>query len=487
MTHSEIERELRERGREIMRLMLQGYLDSRASEEAAEPVIDAQNVERTSKRQQERALETEFGTVSVERVGYGGPPGGESLHPLDAALNLPKERYSHELRRRAAEEAAKSSFDEVVEALSRHTGAHVGKRQVEQLVVRAARDFDAFYEDRQRRADSNTTAGSIVVLTFDGKGVVMRQQDLREATRKAAERRRHRCKTRLSKGEKRNAKRMSTVASVYTLEPYVRTPEQVARTLAPVHEAVEGRRPRPENKRVWARLEKTPEEVIEGAFHEAFRRDPKRERLWVAQVDGNPTQIEILETLARKHRIALTIVLDVIHVLEYLWKGGRVFLEEGTQELEHWVNERFLRVLQGNCCEVASEITASAIQSKLDAKQTKPVEDCARYLRDHKKYLAYETCLSKGLPIATGVIEGACRHLIKDRMDVTGARWSLKGAEAVLRLRALRSSHDFDEYWAFHEKREYELNHVARYLRGKVPILNGSRTTNGKPTLVIVK
>jgi len=487
MTHSEIERELAKRGREIMRLLLQGYLDSRAREEACGPVRDAHNVERTCKRHNERELETEFGTVSVERVGYGGSAGVESLHPLDAQLNLPEERYSHELRRRAAEEAAKTSYDEVVESLSRNTGAQIAKRQVEQLVIRAAQDFEAFYADREARTDVDGPCGSILVLTFDGKGVVMRKQDLREATRKAAERRRHKCASRLSKGEKRNAKRMSTVASVYALQPYVRTAEQVARTLAPVHEVEQGRRPRPENKRVWASLEKTPKEVMEDAFQEASRRDPDREKIWVAQVDGNPTQIEILEELARRHGMELTIVLDVIHVAEYLWKAGRAFCEEGTEDLESWVRERFLKVLQGKCCEVASEIVSRAIQSEFDSKQSEPVECCANYLVEHTKYLAYDEYLAKGLPIATGIIEGACRHLIKDRMDVTGARWSLKGAEAVLRLRALRSSHDFDEYWAFHETQEYQRNHAARYCRGEVPTLKQPQTTGSKPALTVIK
>jgi hypothetical protein len=487
MNHSELERELAQRGREIMRLMLQGYLETRARDEACGPVRDAQNVEHTGKRQHTRKLETEFGTVSVERVGYGGPTGVESLHPLDAALNLPKERYSHELRRRAAEEAAKTSFDEVVESLKRNTGARIAKRQVEQLVIRAAQDFDAFYAGRQAGTDSSAHSGSILVLTFDGKGVVMRKQDLREATRKAAERRRHKCASRLSKGEKRNAKRMSTVASVYTLAPYVRTAEQVARTLAPVHEAVSGRRPRPEKKRVWASLEKSPKEVMEDAFQEASRRDPNREKIWIAQVDGNPTQIEILQELAGTHGIDLTIVLDLIHVAEYLWKAGRAFRAEGTPDLESWVRERFLKVLQGKGCEVASEIVARSIERELDSKQRELVDCCAQYLLKHKDYLAYDRYLEKGLPIATGVIEGACRHLIKDRMDLTGARWSLKGAEAVLRLRALRSSRDFDEYWAFHEKQEHQRHHVARYFRGEVPTLREPQTIHGKPALTVIK
>ena len=78
-----------------------------------------------------------------------------------------------------------------------------------------------------------------------------------------------------------------------------------------------------------------------------------------------------------------------------------------------------------------------------------PIDWC---LIKNKKRLAYDTALADGLPIASGVIEGACRHLINDRLDITGARWSLAGAEAMLKLRSLKSSGDFDEYWSFHKK-----------------------------------
>jgi hypothetical protein len=115
------------------------------------------------------------------------------------------------------------------------------------------------------------------------------------------------------------------------------------------------------------------------------------------------------------------------------------------------------------------------------------VDTCARYLRNHSAYLRYDDYLAQGLPIATGVIEGACRHLVKDRMDVTGARWSLTGAEAVLRLRALRSSHDFDEYWVFHETREYERTHQALYAGGIVPSTNASLPARKRAHLRVIK
>lgn len=112
---------------------------------------------------------------------------------------------------------------------------------------------------------------------------------------------------------------------------------------------------------------------------------------------------------------------------------------------------------------------------------------CANYLKTYAPYLRYNRYLAQGFPIATGVIEGACRHLVKDRMDVTGARWSLAGGEAVLRLRALRSSQDFDEYWNFHEAREYERNHQALFADGFVPPTISPRRSNKRPQLKILK
>lgn len=488
MKHSELERELEKQGRELMRQLLQDHLDLRSPGEAEGPVRDADGLERTQSRPHERKLETVFGTVSVQRQGYGAD-GAKSLHPLDAELNLPPERYSHELRHRAAEEASKNSFDETVESLSHHTGAHIGKRQVEELVVRAAQDFTGFYETRRETSDAEPESGcgSVLVVTCDGKGVVMRPEGLRDATRKAAERSKHKLKSRLSKGEKRNRKRMATVASVYTIQPHVRTPEQVARGLAPVREAQKPR-PRPENKRVWASLEKEPEQVIEEAFREATHRDPSHERSWVALVDGNKTQIRLLKKFAAKYEVKLTIVVDVIHVLEYVWKAGLALHKEGTAELETWVHERLLNILRGRCSHVAAGMRRSATRRKLTAKQRKPIDKCAGYLLKYKHYLAYHDYLAAGLPIATGVIEGACRHLICDRMDRTGARWGLQGAEAVLRLRALRSSHDFDEYWAFHEDQEYRRNHASRYADAEVPATkNKRRRSEDKPHLTRIK
>ena len=477
MTHSELERWIEQEGREVMRQLLQGHLDLRGPAEAVEEVRDADGGERTSQRLHLRTLATVFGAVTVDRFGYRAE-GHASLHPVDGELNLPAERYSLEVRRHVAEHAAQSSFEATQTMLEARTGTAVPKRQVEELVARAgnAADFEQFYATH---APAEGPSGALLVITTDGKGVVMRHADLRDATKQAAARSRHKLGKRLSRGEKRNRKRMATVAAVYNVAPFVRTPEQVAGVMAPVHAADGAPRPRPEHKRVWASLEKPPQAVIEEAFEDGERRDPEHKKQWVAVVDGNEEQLKHLHTSARRHKVGLTIVLDIIHVVEYLWKAAYVFHPQATPEAERWVSERLLQVLRGRAGYVAGGIARSATRRRIRRAKRKAADDCVRYLLHHKAYLHYDTYLAAGFPIASGVIEGACRHLVRDRMDVTGARWSLKGADAVLRLRALRSSGDFDDYWRFHEARELNRNHLARYADGRLP-----RTRNSHLTVV---
>jgi len=483
MTHSDLERELEKKGRELMRKLLQEHLESRSPGKSAHPVRSADGVDRSHIRLQGRTLETIFGTVSVERAGYG-QGGSRSLHPLDAELNLPERKYSLELSRRVAEESAKGSYDEACESIARSTGTHVPKRQMEEIVRGAAQDFDAFYHRRQEHPAQGEQKGSIMALSVDGKGVVMRTEDLREQTRKAAKVRKHKMGARLSKGEKKNAKRMATVASVYTIAPFVRKPEELLFENHPARSQTP--RPRPEQKRVWASLKKSPEEVIEEVFKEADYRDPKHQKPWIGLVDGNKQQIHLLRHAAKIKGIDLTLIVDVIHVIEYLWDAGRAFHPTGS-ELEGWVRVRLLEILQGKAGYVAGGMRRSATLRNLAPEARKSVDVCANYLLTYAPYLKYHQYLAQGFPIATGVIEGACRHLVKDRMEVTGARWSLDGAEAILRLRALRSSHDFNEYWTFHEAQEYERNHRSLYAGGIVPPTIKPRNSRNRGHLKIVK
>ncbi|MGH6803428.1 MAG: ISKra4 family transposase [Methyloceanibacter sp.] len=471
MTHSELEQFLDLDGRELLRLMLQAHLDERGPGAVTEPVLDAIGQPHTHQRFHSRSIKTIFGAVTITRQGYGGRE-LESLHPLDAELNLPPENYSHPLQRRLAEAAAKESYDEVLTTISNQTGVRVPKRQAEESIRRSAQAFELFYQEQRAQGAREVKATSqILVMTADGKGVPMLKADLREATRKAAEELRPRLDHHVAVDKKSHTKRMGTVAAVYTIAPFVRTPEEIVRELSPVHEA-QPARPRPEDKRVWASVKHPPETIIHEAFEEARRRDPKQTKQWVALVDGNQTQLGLLLVAAEDYGVGLALILDLIHVLEYLWKAARALHAEGDRAAEVWVRKRLAEILRGHSSRVAAGMTRSATLRGLSTLERAPIDACAGYLLKYREFLRYDQYLAAGYPIATGVIEGACRYLVKDRMEITGARWSLEGAEAVLRLRSLRASGDFDEYWKFHLRQEYKRNHQARYEKGQVPLPN---------------
>src|SRR6266545_1005997 len=284
----------------------------------------------------------------------------------------------------------------------------------------------------------------VLVLSFDAKGVVMRPDGLRAATAKAAAS--QKLVTRLSKGEKRNRKRMAEVAAVYDLTP-------VARTVADILPDADDERPVPHpapaaaGKWLCASVTDDAAAVIAAGFAEACRRDPDHQRTWVALVDGNTHQIDRIRAEAHARNVVVAVVVDFIHVLEYVWKAAWCFHPEGDPRAERRVRTQARQILAGRAGIVAAAIRRKATYHGLDPGGRRNADTAAAYLLAKKPYLDYPTALHKGWPIATGVIEGACRHLVKDRMDITGARWGLPGAEAILKLRALISNGDFERYW----------------------------------------
>ncbi len=464
LAHEELEVRLAADARDLTRQLLQDHLDLRAAREVrSDAVTDAEDVAHSAVEEgHHRPLETVFGEVTVTRLAYRAK-GAENLHLQDATLNLPVERHSHGLRELAAIEATRGSYEEAQSAIERHCGVALGKRQVEGLVRRAAVDVIAFYEGSERPGADKLDA---LVISADGKGIVMRPDALRPATRKAAAIATHKLKTRLSKGEKRDRKRMAELAVVYDAAPVTRSAADI---LARGEDAPKAPGPVAKAKWLTASVVEDAKTVIMSAFDESERRDPDHLRPWVALVDGAVHQIEVITAEAKARGLTIHITCDFIHVLEYLWAAAWSFFDEGDPAAEAWVAEKGLAILEGKAGIVAGAIRRKATTLGLDPQRRKKADECASYLEHKRPYLDYPKALEQGWPIATGVIEGSCRYIVRDRFDITGARWSLDGAEAVLKLRAVRANGDWAAYWCHHLAKEKQRVHASRYADGIIP------------------
>jgi hypothetical protein len=461
MPFEEIEQQVMVRGRELLRKTTQHVMDARA---AAEPrrarVTGADGMPRTrAERGHARTMVTWFGPVVIRRLAYRAP-GAANLHPADAALNLPARRYSWAVQRAAVRYALAGSYEQAQLWLQELTGVAVGKQQLEQILAEAARDAPGFYPSRPAVL---APAGLPLAISADGKGVAMRPGALRaEAARKARKRTKAFGK-RLGTGQKAGHKRIAETGAVFDVVPpdVPRTPEQILGR-APGEPA---RGPEAVNRWYTADITASRAETIAAVFDQAERRDPGHARTWIALVDGDVHQIEVIRAQADGRDLSVMILVDFIHVLEYLWKAAWCFHPPQHPAAEDWVTAQGLDILHGRVTEVINRIRqlATAHPPRPGSEHDKIIRTTLAYLAAKHPWMDYPRALAAGWPIATGVIEGACRHLVADRMGITGARWSLPGAQAMLWLRALRANGDLNAYWTCHIEREHQRNHLSRY------------------------
>jgi len=462
----QVEVRVAERGRELLRMVLQHVLDGPAAgERRLAGVADAQGVGRPwAERGHARTVVSGVGPVTVRRLAYRGA-GAPNLYPRDLALNLPARRYSWQVQQQVVRYALAGSYEQAGQWLRAGTGVSVGKQQLEQIVLEAAADAQAFYA---RAAPAAGPPGLPLVLSADGKGVAMRPEARRR--RSAAVPRTKTFGKRLGTGEKTGHKRMAETGVVFDALPAGqprRTPEQVMTRPA----GSPSGSPRAVNRWYTVDITASRAATISAVFDEAERRDPRHQRTWLALADGDQHQINAIRAQAARRGITITILVDFIHVLEYLWKVAWCFHPARGPAAETWVTTQALAILHGHAPAVIDLIRqlAASHPPRPGGEHERLIAVTLTYLTNKQPYLDYPRALENGWPIATGVIEGACRHLINDRMGITGARWGLPGAEAILRLRAIRANGDLDTYWAHHIEQERQRNHLSRYQPAHTP------------------
>ena len=378
-----------------------------------------------------------FGKVRFARH-YFATPGHSGCCPLDAALSLPEHCYSDLLREWAAFGTTDASYRESQTGLERILGRQLSLQAIETGVHADARDVPAFYA-QPPEPGAPAPLGPILVVQADGKGVPQAQV-LADVPRE-----------RLGKGQKRSKKKEAVVTSLYSIAPYHRTPADVVAALmqdpCPPELAP---RPRPVAKEVHATLDGKTVALTRLQQRAAPRgRAPDQQR--VALTDG----AEALQAQLLAHFPTHTLVLDIIHATEYLWDAANALLGETHPARKGWVRRRLEQVVRGATMPVIAELEATAQDTALTETQRRVVLKTAGYYRRNQAYMHYDLYLARGWPIGTGVVEGACGHLVKDRMEQAGMRWTPGGAQAVLDLRAVRLNGDWDAYWQYHRQQQH--------------------------------
>jgi len=470
-------------GRELLRGLVQLALDGQAGREVRLAQVTGQDgvARARAERGHARTIVTTLGAVKVRRIGYrSGIKGVPSLFPRDAVLNLPPLGYSWGLQRLAEMFCRSGSYEQGHEFVRAATGVSVGKRQLEQVTIAAAADAERFYQDRDRDQAAVSAAGGQepgqgqepageqglppLGISGDGKGVAMLPGARRRRT-KAPEQKVRRFDKRAGTGEKKGCKRMAETGAVFDVVPEPRTPEQVMR---PGGSTAKKEPPRAQDRWYACDITAGRDVTVGKVFDQADRRDPGRRRTWIALVDGDNHQLSLFQAQAAARGITLFILIDFIHVLEYLWKAAWCFHPPRDPAIEDWVIAQGLDILHGRVSEVIARIVRLAEDHPPSpgSEHARNIRKTLHYLQAKQAFMDYPRALAQGWPIATGVIEGACRHLVADRMGITGARWSLPGAQAMLWLRAINASGDTSAYWDWHITQEHQRNHLSRYQPG---------------------
>jgi hypothetical protein len=397
-----------------------------------------------------RSYQSIFGVYELNRAVYGTREGQKiEFVPLDQRLQLPESGYSYVLQAWDQALGVEQAFSRIDETISMILGFNQPVDSLERMNRHMARDVESFRVSRPMPPAEEE--GEIIVVTADNKGIPMRRPaDQRPVGS-------HR-----KKGEKANKKQMATVGVVYTVDPKVRTAEEVVAALFRDEPLKQGRKDQPvaQHKRVWSSLSverdgevcRGQDEVFRWMAEEHARRNPVGEKEIVCLMDGQPS----LWDDRRKYLPMDNVVeiLDLLHVTPRLWEAAHLFHPEGSDEAAAFVRERLLGILRGQTGYVIGGLRQMGTKRKLRGNKLKKLRQICNYLEKNRDRMCYDKYLAAGYPIASGVIEGACRYVVKDRMERAGMRWTVEGAQAMLDLRSTYINGQWEEFQEYRIEQE---------------------------------
>jgi hypothetical protein len=397
-----------------------------------------------------RPLRTIFGEHQFMTYVYRAGADVKStivLRPIDERLGLTCDRYSPLLQEFSLLFCCEQAFHGSVEAFFQVFGQKLSVDTLEKVSRRVADRAETFVQNRE--APPPAEEGELLVMTADGKGVPLVKQDAQRL--RAFE----------EKPQRPGNRRMATLAAVYSVDRFVRTPADIVAALfrdefADTEQTAREPRPQPQHKRLLARLpaavDGLGDDLIPGSIlaltwaarEVSLRRRPDQRlvRLMDGQhslwKDADACRDDIPET----HCVD---ILDIVHVAGYVWKAAKALCST-AEDQQAFARERLLRVLHGEVASVITGLKCMATRRNLNPDKCDEIETVCGYFTAHQHRMKYHEYLAAGYPIATGVIEGACRHLVKDRLERSGMRWTTAGAQAMLTLRSIKASDSWEDF-----------------------------------------
>lgn len=385
-----------------------------------------------------------FGKIKVPRTCYRAE-GHAGVMPLDAMINLPSRCYSYLLQEWMDLCSVRDTFGESAVTLNNLLGLDIKPSRFEIVSQESIEYYNEFYVNKEMPDVKDE--GEIHTIGFDGKGVPVIKKEAAKI------------QARLGKGEKRQKSKEAMVGVSYSVDRNIRNPKDVAENLIYPEKAKQKKeelkkegKNKPEvkgqNIRRMASLARSKKEVVEEILEDALKRSSNSNEPMVVVMDGALGLWALITTMLSG--IQWVGILDIIHVIEYLWKVGNALYGEKTPEAKEWVYKYLLAILQGHVGRMIGGLKQIKNKRDLTDSQENAINRAISYFTNHREWMRYSEYLEAGYPIGSGVVESTCGHTVKDRMEGTGRRWSIKGAESTLLLRSIYTSNDWVEYWKEH-------------------------------------
>lgn len=449
----EVERSLHEQLRALGLTLLKGFVNAAGDGDVGTTLERNNQKLKRSRERHVKKYHSIFGRLNIERYIYcSREKQAAEFIPTDEKLKLPAEEQSYVLEDWSQRLATNQPYKEAQENLRELVGIDISVRALEHINQRMAKDVNPYWKSASPPA--LTEEAEILVTSADGKGVPMRETQEDRYEQELGKKKVTRLSTvpyektdkRRGRGSRKSRKQMAYLGVVYSVDPFIRKSDEILEELQ--RKKKQETRPQPQHKRFRAEMNDIFDNQISYGQPRLFDwlateiqiRDPEQRKTVVCLMDGQKS----LWYWKRKRLNRAVGILDIFHVLERLWEAAHCFHAESSVEAERFVHKYLGMMLEGKIGSVVGVFRRFA--KSLPGSKKKALEVVIKFFHGNKKYMHYDQYIKAGYPIGSGVVEGGCRHVVRDRMELSGMRWNVAGAQAMLRLRTTKLAGDWKPF-----------------------------------------